>query len=114
MLEDITMRESRNSTVYSILLSIAQTSYLPWLEHTGVNAGELEACDDCSSGEIQLPVDVPFGNYYHSSIYVSAQSSSYATFRSSEEYTLQGNVRHWRSLCIHPLYNNTNLSMITT
>ena len=57
------------STKYSVLA--AQQSYLPWLDHTGVNAGEVEACDDCSSEEISLPVNVPFGNYYHTSVYVS-------------------------------------------
>ena len=54
-----------------LCLSSDQASYLEWLTHTGVNAGQVEACDDCSSDEILLPVDVPFGNYYHNSIYVS-------------------------------------------
>lgn len=60
-------------TLQNALLA-AQQSYLPWVNHTGVNAGEVEACDDCSSEEISLPVNVPFGNYYHTSVYVSGIS----------------------------------------
>ncbi|CAI8033001.1 Low-density lipoprotein receptor-related protein 6, partial [Geodia barretti] len=49
-----------------------QASYLEWVEETGVvNAGQIEACDDCSSEEIPLPNPFPFGNYYHNSVYMS-------------------------------------------
>ena len=57
--------------MYVLIVSTAQATYLEWLAHTEVNAGQVDACDDCSSEEIQLPVNVPFGNYYHNSIYVS-------------------------------------------
>ena len=57
--------------MYVLIVSTAQQTYLQWLNHTEVNAGQVDACDDCSSEEIQLPVDVPFGNYYHNSIHVS-------------------------------------------
>ena len=61
-------------------MAAAQESYLEWLSHTGVNAGEVEACDDCSSEEIQLPVNVPFGNYYHNSVYVSEPYSLFINY----------------------------------
>ena len=54
-----------------VLCYAAQDSYLEWLEPTGLNAGTVVPCDDCSSDEIFLPVQFPFGNYYHSSVYVS-------------------------------------------
>ena len=57
--------------IYTVYKFTAQASYLQWLEHTGVNAGVVAPCDDCSSEEIMLPVSVPFGNYNHSSLYVS-------------------------------------------
>ena len=59
----------------------AQASYLQWLEHTGVNAGVVAPCDDCSSEEIMLPVSVPFGNYYHSSLYVSENDNCVFTLQ---------------------------------
>ena len=54
----------------------AQASYLEWVEDTGLNGGELEPCDDCSSDEISLASPFPFGNYYHNSIYVSNSYNS--------------------------------------
>ena len=56
-----------------ISLTIAQDSYLDFLPHTTttITAGFLQACDDCSSPEITLPGDFPFGNYYHQTAYVS-------------------------------------------
>ena len=65
-------RESTDSLIYTFT---AQVSSLQWLEHTGVNAGVVAPCDDCSSEEIMLPVSVPFGNYYHSSLYVSENNN---------------------------------------
>ena len=56
-----------------VYISAAQASYLRWLNHTGVNAGQVPACDDCNSHEIHLPVNVPFGNHSHDSIYVSGR-----------------------------------------
>lgn len=49
---------------------IAQASYLQWVESTGINAGEVEPCDDCSSEGITLLSPFPFGNYYHDIIHV--------------------------------------------
>ena len=49
----------------------AQDAYLQWLKTTGVNAGEIKSCVNCSSEEIILPILFPFGNRRHHSIYVS-------------------------------------------
>ena len=64
----------------------AQNAYLPFLNHTDTNiaSDSLLSCDDCSSLEIVLPYDFPFGGYYHQSVYVSC-----CTFTS---FTLSLNV----------------------
>ena len=46
----------------------AQTAYLVL---NPVEPTFLEPCDDCSSEEIVLPSDFPFGGYYHQSAFVS-------------------------------------------
>lgn len=58
---------------YQVSSSSAQAAYLPFLEHnsTSISDDVLLSCDDCSSLEISLPSDFPFGGYFHQSIYVS-------------------------------------------
>ena len=50
-----------------------QTIYLPFFDSTNITAidgGVLEICDDCSSSEILLPEDFPFGGYFHQTAFV--------------------------------------------
>jgi hypothetical protein len=49
-----------------------QTVYLPFFEPTDtyVDSGVLDSCDDCTSPEIFLPENFPFGGYYHQTAYV--------------------------------------------
>ena len=72
-------------TIYHFIPA-AQNAYLPFLNHTDTNIASdiLLSCDDCSSLEIVLPYDFPFGGYYHQSVYVSC-----CTFTS---FTLSLNV----------------------
>ena len=51
------------------ILPAAQTSYLEYLEY-GLNT--LPPCRNCSSPAIDLGgLGIPFGNYYHTTAYVS-------------------------------------------
>jgi hypothetical protein len=45
---------------------------MTWIERTGINAGVLVPCLDCTSDKINLPISFPFGQHYNSSIYVSS------------------------------------------
>ena len=55
---------------YSHLYTTEQAYYLEYLDVSD-GAEEIEPCDDgCSSSEIALPFNFPFGNYYHRSAYV--------------------------------------------
>ena len=40
---------------------------------SGVDTVTLPSCDDCSSEQIMLPSDFPFGGYYHQSAFVSTR-----------------------------------------
>ena len=52
------------------LYTTEQAYYLEYLDVSD-GAEEIEPCDDgCSSSEIALPFNFPFGNYYHRSAYV--------------------------------------------
>ena len=50
-------------------LLAGQSSYLMFINKTGINQVVLQSCDDCYSDFISMP-DVPFGNYKHSEAYV--------------------------------------------
>ena len=48
-----------------------QNYYLEFLEHSDL-AGVVDRCSDgCSSPEIILPYDFPFGGYFHETAFVS-------------------------------------------
>ena len=51
-----------------------QLAYLPFLNHTDtyLNSSYLELCDDCTSGDIPLSIDFPFGDYIHQIAIVSS------------------------------------------
>lgn len=54
-----------------------QVVYLEFLPHTNtsISSETLEACDDCTSYEITLPGDFPFGGYFHQAAYVSIHTT---------------------------------------
>ena len=69
------LRESHTQTL-NIFFSptiTEQAVYLGFLPHTNtsISSGMLETCDDCTSYEITLPGDFPFGGYFHQAAYVS-------------------------------------------
>ena len=55
-----------------------QLLYLQFLEpaDTSIYSGTLEPCDDCTSSEIVLPADFPFGGYFHQTAYVTNMPST--------------------------------------
>ena len=59
-------------TVEELIFLVEQTVYLPFFEPTDtfVDSGVLDSCDDCTSPEIFLPENFPFGGYYHQTAYV--------------------------------------------
>ena len=62
--------------VYVILNSATEQAY--YLEYLDISdgAGVIEPCSDgCSSPEIILPYDLPFGGYFHKTAYVRMPSS---------------------------------------
>ena len=58
--------------VYTSPPTTEQSTYLGFLSFGSSSDGTLEACDDCTSSEITLPGDFPFGGYFHQTAYVSS------------------------------------------
>ena len=68
--------QSSKSSFTAISNSFAEDfSYLEWIEVAGINGGQVEPCDDCSSYQISTPVPFHFGGSIFSSIYVCNCSS---------------------------------------
>ena len=58
-------------TASTVQIFSANIAEMDWIERTGINAGSLRPCDDCTSEEIIPLSPFPFGEIYNGSIYVS-------------------------------------------
>ena len=51
--------------------TVEQAVYLEFLPHTATVNNTLDPCVGCSSDEIVLPYNFPFGGYFHEKAFVS-------------------------------------------